>query len=493
MRAVVFMVCVVALAACSGASGGGTGGGSGGGGAPGGGSGGGSAQDGGGGGGTGGGGGGNGNVDAGAPGVDAGSSKDAGTTDAGTTGSAGLATFARPGFSRAFLAPASSGTMHMVFEDGAAERVQYSACGANCGELGSWPVLTLTDVTALGATATGPAGLGIDGTGRLHVLISSVPMFGSAHSVDYATCASNCGSLSNWVLTDLSALVGGQSLILNRDAFMVEANGRLSFLTEGITGSRTAYYATCATGCTDAANWVAAPVLDGNPVIARKDASGGTHVALRMGNTSGGDRLLGYARCANNCTQTANWEVSPLGFLANTYDDDVAFALTASGRVFMAYNQGNTNGATNNINKLFVASCSGSTCLDLNSWASFNLGDLEEGQNGLWLVTDGESAALLSTTISEVHLRTCDSGCEASSGWPGGSVIDTSSAIAKVVAPDTGSGCGSLSSAWYPNKPVMAIGGKGAVIVHSPYALVQCVGSGTIKRMPTLGRLLSTF
>jgi len=385
--------------------------------------------------------------------------------------------------------------MHLLFQDGAAQSVQYASCGASCGALASWPVLTLATTSSLSATAVAPAGLAFDGTGRLHALLTSVPVGSSANRVVYATCAANCGLTSSWSTLDLSTLTGGQSLISISDTLMVGTNGAVSFLTQGTPGQLDTYFLSCSSNCTSLANWTSAAVFSGNTIIARRDGAGVIHAAVNLGSTSAGDKLLGYARCSSSCAAPTNWQVSTLGFLTTGDDSDFGFAVTPSGRVLLAYNQTSTSASPADNGKLFINSCSGSTCTDLNVWTSFTLGEPSEGEHGLWLSVAGESAALISTTTSELHLRTCNADCQALASWPGGSVIDSSSNIATALRPDAASTCpgAATSGAWYPASPVMGLGSKGAVIVHAPYALVQCAGAGSVSRTPRVGRLLSAF
>jgi hypothetical protein len=402
-------------------------------------------------------------------------------------------TFARPGFTPPYLAAAADGTVHMLFQEGGATSIEYSSCRSNCSTLSSWPVATLATSHSLGTTTTSPAGLAIDGTGRLHALLTGVSVWSSLNQVVYATCAANCSNASNWVLLDLSSMTGGQTLVMTVDTLMVDDDGAVSFLTEGTPGYLNTYFLSCASNCTHAANWTSAAVLDGNPIIARKDRAGVTHVAVRIGATSQGDRLLGYARCEGGCTTQGNWQVSSLGYMNTAYDSEIGFAVTDSGRAMLAFNQATTVGATANNQKLFINSCAGTTCSDLNAWSSFSVGELEEGSSGgLWLQAKGERVTLLSTTVSDLRLRSCGASCENSTSWSGATIVDTSSAVSAVFAPDTGSQCPGTSSSswWYPSNPRMTTSSTGTVVVHEPYSIVQCPGVSGSQHMPSVGRLL---
>jgi hypothetical protein len=321
------------------------------------------------------------------------------------------------------------------------------------------------------------------------------PLGQQANRLVYATCAAGCGQVGNWTFLDISALAPGASAINTESAFMVEASGRVSFFTSGQFNSYSANYVACASNCASLGSWSAGGVLNGNPLHAALDATGTTHVMFRQGDSAAGDGLFFYGRCAGNCTSMASWELSSVGFLHGSADWTSGFAVTPSGRVFMAFNQGEITVDMANNRKLFVNSCAGATCLDLNTWQGFSVGNLDEGINGAWLEPDGESMLLATVDSFDLQLRTCDANCGAAASWSAATTADNSTAMNQSFPPDTGSACPgtSESSNWWPNAPTAAISAVGVVVVHNPYAIVKCPGNPSPSREPTIGRVISSF
>ncbi len=419
-----------------------------------------------------------------------------GSTGGGSGSTGGLGTFLRVGFDSQRIAAGPDGTMHLAFEEGAAERVFYGSCGANCGTDSAWNVVQLRSAAQLGTTVAGPMGLEVDASGRVHLLIAGVaPLGQTANTMVYATCASSCGNVASWSFLDLSSLAPNHSPIGTTSTFMVSSAGQVSFLNQGQFNSVQASFLSCASGCTTLSNWSAGAVLNGNPLHAVLDGAGVRHVMLAQGRSTANEDLLFYARCASNCTAAASWQVSPLGFITNTPLWTGAFAVSAAGRVFMAFNQGVLSSNPPDARKVLINSCLGAGCLDLNTWSSFSLGALDEGASGLWLEPAGDALALATTADFDVHLRTCEGTCETAAAWSVPTGIDTAGSIAQAIAPDTGSSCpgSSQSASWWPHSPRLAIGVRGLVAVHNPYSIVKCPQLSSPNRLPPIGRVVSSF
>jgi hypothetical protein len=403
----------------------------------------------------------------------------------------GVGSSVRVGFFNQHLATGPDGRMHLTFLEGAAERVFYGSCVQNCFTDAAWSPVQLRSSAQLGVTTVGPYGVGVDATNRVHLLVGAVTGLGSnANAIQYGTCASNCGLASSWTWLDLSSLSPGRSLISTNRTFMVRPSGVVSFFTsEGI-------YFACAGGCSSLSNWSAPVALNNSVLHAVVDGTGVHHALLDKGRSSNNESVLGYARCTSNCTVPTNWQISQLGFLSNAPVFGASLSATAGGRVFMVYNQGTISVSMQDNRKLFIASCPATgTCLDLNTWTSFTLGALDEGEDGAWIETSGEGALLASTTVSTLNLYACQQDCHLAGSWGGGTIIDTSAAIAQVVPPALGSSCPSTATfaAWYPRRPTVGISPLGAVIVHNPPSLVTCPGSTGPSLRPPIGRLISTF
>ncbi len=412
-------------------------------------------------------------------------------TGGGTVVTGGVGTFVRVGFYNQYVAAGPDGSMHLTFLDGAAERAYYAHCDTRCGDPASWsPVLLRTNVQ-LGLITVGPYGIGVDSTGRVHLLLSGVTSSGqTANALVYATCASGCSNAASWTFLDVSSLSTGRSAVLTERPFMVEPSGRVSFFT-----SDPGVYFACTSGCTTLSNWSANVSLNGNPLHAVVDATGVTHVLLRQGSSVANEKLLKYARCASNCTVPTSWAISALGFLHNSNDYAASLTATASGRVFMAWNQGVITVSMADNRKLQVASCAGAGCMDLNTWSTFSVGVLDEGTEGAFLQASGEGVALASVSQFELNLRGCDMNCQLPSSWGAGGVVDDATAMNLALPPDTGTSCmgTSQSASWWPSAPSVAISSRGVVVVHNPYGIVKCPSNVNPMRVPTIGRVISTF
>ncbi len=102
---------------------------------------------------------------------------------------------------------------------------------------------------------------------------------------------------------------------------------------------------------------------------------------------------------------------------------------------------------------------------------------------------------LASAAGGELHVWTCDSGCQAAAGWSEPIVADASSAIAASLPQDLVA-CGGAppdSSSYQARFPSVAISSKGAVAIHRPLALVKCPGDPNIKSSAPIGRVIATF
>lgn len=420
-----------------------------------------------------------------------------GTATGGGTGSTGgIATFARPGFYSHRLAAGADGTVHLAFEDGAAERAFYASCRTNCGVESGWTVVQLRSAAQLGLNVVGPSGLGLDSTGRLHVLLSGVAPTGTTNELLYGTCASGCTSAASWTFVDLSSLQPGATPIGTNSTFMVMPNGQVAFMTQGQFNNFPARLFTCAANCTQLASWSRGDALNGNALHAQRDAAGVFHVMMTQGQSATNEDLLFYGRCASNCQVSTSWQLSSLGWRTKTALWTPGFAVTPSGRVYMAWNEGQLNPVQADPKKLQLASCQGTTCTDLGAWSSFAFTIADEGNDGIGLLPVGEALVLTTTDGANVNLRACDASCQSAASWSAAQAIDSAAAIAQAVPPDLGSACfgTAQSAAWWPRLPLSSVTPAGEfVVVHNPYGIVKCPQNTSPTRMPNIGRVISTF
>jgi hypothetical protein len=181
-------------------------------------------------------------------------------TGGGTAVQGGSGSFLNVGFNNHHLASGADGREHLVFVDGAAQRVLYGVCSptGNCSVPASWNPVVLKTAPQLSLTTVGPYGLGVDASNRVHVLISGVTPLGQFdNAIVYATCATNCSTVSNWTFVDLSSLTTVRNnAVQTVNSFMVEQNGRVSFLT-----ADPGIYFACSSGCSALSGWSSATVL----------------------------------------------------------------------------------------------------------------------------------------------------------------------------------------------------------------------------------------
>ncbi len=432
---------------------------------------------------------------AGGSGGSGGAAGGAGGGAGGSGGQAGIATFLRVGLQSKLFAAGPDGDIHVLFNEGYAERIIYGRCSSSCANPASWGLVQLLSAPEIGASVVGVNGLEVDAAGTVHAVVSGVTPAGSSNvdPVVYLTCASNCGVAASWSGAHLGALLRNGATGVE-SGLTVAPNGTIGVVGRGDVDNYDAYYATCSSNCAQATSWSAGAILRGTISFLRLDGAGVSHVMFAQGRTSAGDNLLYYGRCASNCSARASWQLTTVGFVTAHGHYQAGFTVTPSGRVFLAYNQGAAHLGTADNGKLFVNTCTGTSCLDLGMWTSFVLSN-DEREDEAWLANAGEAVGLASTTTTELHARACDGNCQSAANWSGATVVDDFQAIAQTVPPAANSSCPNTATSafWYPSYPRGAFGAKGAVIGHSPHALVRCPGSTTSTRMPEIGRFFATF
>ena len=410
----------------------------------------------------------------------------------------GLGTFLNVGFFGQQLAAGPDGRMHLAFEDGAAQRAKYGSCTANCDDANNWNVVELLNVATLANNITiGTSGLGVDDTGRVHLLMEGVESPGGGGvELMYATCAANCSQKASWTFTDLSGLADGSTTISTNKTFMVQPSGKVSFLTSG-PGN----YYECSAACSNGSNWTLGGIFgyDWRPLNAVVDGDGVTHAFVNAGDDANGNTRLQYARCEADCTLDTKWLLSELGFLKRTDLYTVTMDISSSGRLYLGYQQGYLLPADPNDGRYQVNSCDTAEinvdCFDLNAWSSFTIGAVNEGDDGGFIYTAGDAVYLATVDERNINLWSCTSNCSVVGSWTGPEVLDTNDSINAAVDPSIGSGCQGVaeSATFWPKRPVIAVGTQGLVMVHNPSPLVKCSFHPFPGQGPTIGRVFSDF
>ena len=175
------------------------------------------------------------------------------------------ASLAPDGSSPSLLAE-STGRLHLVYRDPAANALRYATCAGSCETAGNWSDAPI-DATA--STSTGTA-LAMDDAGALHTA------YLADGGVRYATCAGGCDQSGSW---DSTAIADAGDLRV-QVALALSETGRVHV----IYGRRAQLeYATCVGTCLVRDNWqvgVGLPAADIRHVSLVRDGAGGLHLAF---------------------------------------------------------------------------------------------------------------------------------------------------------------------------------------------------------------------
>jgi hypothetical protein len=414
-------------------------------------------------------------------------------------------------FDNQALAVSPDGTTHLVFSrlnvDSKLTEFWYAQCYEACDESANWLGGVLTEADDLDYISF-DTGIGVDDSGRVHVLISgSTWSFGAddAWSNYYATCASACTATANWhggAIDSMWAALDDEYGYgrPGADTFMVNADGTVALMAYNYV----TLFASCPANCTSAANWTAGRALVADEdrwVVDAVVGPDGTYHAIFDGDyTAEGDMLVRYARCSANCNFPGNWQKSPLGFEMYSNPDLARIAITDNGRLFVGYPQSDLPSTPGDDGELYVlATCAGAGCLDLATWTTFSLTGSEqdgEGLEGSDLAAFGESVVLTTTmSIDDVWGYSCEAGCASPANWTGATLIDSADFLeAELPATSMVPGCAAPYNAfWYPGEPAVAAGPNGMVVVHNPHTLYKCTSSSNVNHGPSIGRVISTF
>ncbi|MGH7627901.1 MAG: Ig-like domain-containing protein [Gemmatimonadales bacterium] len=180
---------------------------------------------------------------------------------------------------------------HVTF--GSRARLLYGTCAAECDTPANWQTLAVEDGSG------GVTSVAVDPEGRVHVSYYDA----TRADLRYAVCASACTTLESWqsVAVDETGDVGFLSSLVVDPA-------SVRHIAYYDAARRALRYATCASGCTTAANWALVTVdsrddAGRSPSIA-VDGAGRLHLAYYAGAAAD----LRYATCALGCGLAANWQ-----------------------------------------------------------------------------------------------------------------------------------------------------------------------------------------
>ena len=394
------------------------------------------------------------------------------------------------GFDSPSLVVGPDNIKRVAFTWGAAPAsVVYAECGARCGLAASWTSVTLDTAQAAGETR-----LLRGSDGRLHLLYHLDE--NSRYFEDYATCASGCTNAASWSKVELSSLLGGTQSWGGRAVTVIDSANRVSFLTTDRTIGASVQLTTCASNCGVLGSWQSGKIRTGGGRAGMTAV--GTGLALAI-NSEQGDLIL--RTCASNCSAAPSWQESS-GMFIHDGRYDVALGSTPTGALWLAYNQGLSDSSQPaNIkaqdNRLLAWSCE-TNCLAPASWQGVMLGAAQDGKNGITMTRAGNVMAVATANATSVTSHVCTTGCTTAAGWTPAD-IDTLAAMSAEIDPyQYATGCSANGSpvrayfaGWLPHSGSAAIGPDGTgYYVHAPYGLRTCPGQTDLTYLPRLGRLV---
>ena len=262
----------------------------------------------------------------------------------------------------------SNGRRHVAYRDETNQDLKFATCAptADCSLAASWTKARVDTQDDAGLAT----GLTLGADGRRHVSYLRRQMAGAGQSMAllYATCSSACGQAANWIKVTVDE--GPDATAVTEDflgtSIAIGRNGRrhISYLNSAGSDLR---YATCLSGCDQAANWQKVTVDAGAVQIGfNSSLAVGPDGAVHIGYLNSTNADLKYARCASDCAKASNWTKLPVaasGFVGAF----PSLALDASGRIHISYHDWG-------IEALSYATCKGG-CLSPLGWSRQVLDD----------------------------------------------------------------------------------------------------------------------
>jgi hypothetical protein len=403
-------------------------------------------------------------------------------------------------FDSAFNEPqvaASAGRFHAVFTANAAQSVYYAECEGPCDAPARFAMVELATGPGLAGLALAHPRLVVSPEGAVHVLFQATAERSAEHRVFYAFCAADCTEPGRFGTLELTVILGNVGLTSRSSPFVRDATGRLTFLAgDELDASGPRIIASCAEDCSELTRWTAGLLGNGGSDFALASGSGALHLAHFSPAAEG----IVYATCAADCDDPARW-VRAQQVLPGSPQHDVDLQVTDSGRVLIAYNQGQTrpdsfHQAQSTDGALRLWQCS-SDCAKAGAFQGLSLGAPLEGERGVALLSHGDALALLSVG-DELHLHQCDAACDSARAFRR-RVLDTDKAIGASADPAADSPCPDsvVHASFVPAQPAGAFSADGQLLVtHVPSRSVACAARSkgaentpaTTHLLPGLGR-----
>jgi hypothetical protein len=308
------------------------------------------------------------------------------------------------------LASGSDGRQHVTYTDFTNLDLKYATCASGCGSANNWTWGVIDKDGSVGQSNSVEVG----SDGRRHVVYRDE----TNRDLKYATCAptANCVLAANWkkIRVDAHQDAGlGNALTLGADG-----RKHVSYLRRrsGPVGETMALrYATCSSGCAQAANWTTVTVDEGPNSTAAPDYFLATSIAIgRDGrrhisylNAAGSD--LRHATCLSNCTSPANWQKVTVDEGAWQIGFHSSLAVGTDGVVHVSYwDRPNAD--------LLYARCA-VECSKPWGWKKVRVAtNLVGGYTSLALEASGRVLVSYYDNTA-LSLATCSGGCTVPLGW----------------------------------------------------------------------------
>ena len=263
------------------------------------------------------------------------------------------------------LALGANGRLHVTHYDRANGDLKYTSCAptADCSTIAGWKTIrldTAEDVGRGSAIALGPGGLRHVSYFRRRVGTSGNNVF----ALRYAVCSTGCGQVGGWSKLTIeevsSAGTSSSAAVATSIAIGPDGRRHISYINAA-TGDLK--YATCLSGCTSPGNWQKLTIDQLGLVGFYNSLAVGPDGVLHVSYYDGSHADLKYARCAADCTTSANWRKVTVASSASVGHHS-SLAIEPNGRVHIS--SLSHQGA---IGALHYATCT-ADCTLPQSWSS---------------------------------------------------------------------------------------------------------------------------
>jgi hypothetical protein len=217
---------------------------------------------------------------------------------------------------------------------------QYAACDISCTNPVNWTLTAVTISTYIDIYSWDRPQhyFALDHQDRPRFLYRK----SGSSGIYYVFCDANCSSDTTWYEFQLfnDVLYDPTLLFTSSDQPRIAASNYTDTTSLGIL-----QYIACDNNCSNLANWSLTPLIDtgGGTFVMRLDSNNNPRIALSKRPSAGAPMVLYYLWCDTDCTSDANWSGYDIGFEpGQTQDPDLA--LDASNHPRISYKDNSNNG-----------------------------------------------------------------------------------------------------------------------------------------------------